>query len=94
MFNKTWSFLFQDVRFEMDFNDETLVGDPIKVNLKITNTSSNTRTVSGTLNVCSAYYTGNIHTSVRKQAIKDMVLKAKEGKRFDEEILKSLRASQ
>lgn len=71
--------MLQDVTFELRTDEETFIGDAIKVRLTIKNTSDKERTFSGTIRVATIYYTGVVHKDVLKHKIKNTVLKSKEG---------------
>ncbi|KAL4235097.1 hypothetical protein ACF0H5_006735 [Mactra antiquata] len=75
-----------DVTFELEYNADTFIGDTIKVSLKMTNTSTETRTINGTFTLASMYYTGAIFKVIEKNKMNSLKLQSKEDKVIEIEV--------
>ncbi|XP_053404043.1 hemocyte protein-glutamine gamma-glutamyltransferase-like isoform X2 [Mercenaria mercenaria] len=69
----------KDVDFEICCDhDDTYVGQTLKLCLKVTNTSSEKRTVSGTMKVTVMFYTGVPDKAIHKKKVSSTALNGKE----------------
>ena len=73
------SLSLQDVQFELQYDKaNTFIGMPIELQMDVTNTSSAVRTVHGTINVSTMYYTGVLHQVIHTEKLDETQLKGKD----------------
>lgn len=72
----------EDVTFDLTTDEETFIGETIKIRLKIKNTCDTKRTITGTIKVSTIYYTSVVFKEVLKHRIEreNTVLKPGEEK--------------
>lgn len=68
------------MEFKLSSEDKAFVGEPLKVRLRVNNTSEKGRTVSGTINITTMYYTGVTFKQVFKAKLQSSTLMGNVGK--------------